>query len=165
MDAVIARGSEVLDAVSKVDAVKLRELAGYYTDEAAVSQGEVEIKMALATYCLHKIFIKVHMRDKVNPLVESVLKSLSGGDVDRVLADIEAFDLEHGLFEGGIVGKARIKIASRLSSRGISMTQSASLTGAGMGDMLEYAGETRGYAPKDGKTLAARLNIARDLFK
>lgn len=159
------RMNEVLDAVSKVDAVKLRELAGYFSDEAAVSQEGEAIELALVTYCLHKVFIKVHMREKTEELVESMLRDLSGGNIRKALEDIGAFDETHGLFEGGIVGKARIKIASRLYSRGISATQSSSLTGASVGDILGYIGDTKSYQHKSEKTVAERLNVARDILR
>ncbi|MFH1055948.1 MAG: hypothetical protein V1744_07655 [Candidatus Altiarchaeota archaeon] len=159
------RVSEALDAVSKEDSVKLRELASYFSDDAAISQKEEDIKMAMITYCLHKIFIKVHMREKTEWLVESVMKLLSNGDLNGVLSEIEVFDSQNGLFEGGLVGKARIKIAARMHSRGISVTQSASLTGAAVGDLLDYVGETRGYQHKEGKTIAERLNRTRDIFR
>jgi hypothetical protein len=165
MDAKVKRLSEVLDAVSKVDSVKLRELAGYYSDEAALNQAEDVIKMAMITYCLHKIFIKMHMREKTSVIVESTMKNLSQGNLDRIISSLEEFDIQNGLFEGGLMGKARIKIASRLHSRGISATQSASLTGASVGDVLDYIGETRGYQHVEGKTVVERLNVARDLLK
>jgi hypothetical protein len=159
------RINEVLDAVSKVDAVKMRELAGYYSDEAALTQEEDVLKMAMISYCLHKIFIKMHMREKTEQIVESALRNLTSGSLDALMSDIGRFDAEHGMFEGGLVGKARIKIASRLQSRGISVTQAASLTGAPVADILEYVGETKGYQHTEGKTVAERLNIARDIFK
>jgi len=159
------RQSEVLDAVSKVDSVKLRELAGYFSDESAIHQEQDTIKMAMITYCLHKIFIKLHMREKIEPLVQEAIRNISRGEFDRVLADIDEFDRKNGMFEGGLVGKAKIKISSRMQSRGISVTQSASLTGAAVSDILDYVGETRGYQHKEGKTVIERLNIARDIFK
>jgi hypothetical protein len=159
------RLNEVLDGVSKVDSVKMRELAGFYSDEAALSQDEGIIKMAMITYCLHKIFIKMHMREKTEPVVESALKHLSSGELDALLSDIGEFDGKNGLFEGGLVGKARIKIASRMHSRGISLTQSASLTGASVSDLLDYVGETKGYEHREGKSVEERLNTARDLFR
>jgi hypothetical protein len=164
-DAMMDRMNEVLDAVSKVDSVKLRELAGFYSDEAAISQEPDVIKMAMITYCLHKIFIKVHMREKTEPIVESAMRNIAGVNLDSLLRDIEAFDAENGMFEGGLVGKSRIKIASRMQSRGISVTQSASLTGAPVSEILDYVGETRGYQHKEDKTVAERLNIARDIFR
>lgn len=165
MGAKMNRINEVLDAVSKEDAVRMRELAGYFSDEAAISQEEETINLAMITYCLHKIFIKIHMREKTESLVEATMKNLTENKLEQILEDIEKFDSEHGLFEGGLVGKARIKIASRLQSRGISVTQSASLTGAAVSDLLDYVGETRGYQHKEGKTVRERLNIARDIFK
>jgi hypothetical protein len=159
------RLNEVLDAVSKCDSVKLRELAGHYSDEAAISQDPNIIKLAMITYCFHKIFIKMHLKEKTEPIVQSTIKNLTTDSFDKILAEVDAFDRENGMFEGGLVGKARIKIASRLQSRGISVTQSASLTGAAVGDLLDYVGETKGYQHKEAKTVTERLNIARDLFK
>jgi hypothetical protein len=159
------RINEVLDALSKEDAVKMRELAGFFSDESALHQDDETIKLAMLTYCFHKIFIKMHMREKTEDLVEAAMKRLAGGDLDGILKDIGDFDAQHGLFEGGLVGKARIKIASRLHSRGISVTQSASLTEAAVGDVLDYVGETRGYQHREGKSVIERLNIARDIFK
>ncbi|MFH0862359.1 MAG: hypothetical protein V1875_04935 [Candidatus Altiarchaeota archaeon] len=159
------RLNEVLDAVSKCDSVKLRELASHYSDEAAVTQEPEVIKLAMVTYCFHKIFIKMHLKEKTEALVQSTIKNLTASSFDKILSDVDEFDKKEGMFEGGLVGKAKIKIASRMQSRGISVTQSASLTGASVGDLLEYVGETRGYQHKEAKTIADRLNIARDLFK
>jgi len=156
---------EVIDAIAKEDSVKLRELAGHYSDEAALSQEPDIIKMAMITYCFHKIFIKMHLKEKTEAIVESTLKNLSSGSLDVVLSDVNVFDREFGMFEGGLVGKARIKIASRMHSRGISLTQSASLTGAAVSDLLDYVGETKGYQHKESKSVAERMNIARDLLK
>ncbi|MBD3388448.1 MAG: hypothetical protein GF416_05200 [Candidatus Altiarchaeales archaeon] len=158
------RLNEVLDAISKEDSVKLRELAGHYSDKAAVTQEEEIVKLSMITYCFHKIFIKMHFREKTEALVESALKKLSAGDLEGILSDVDDFDSDHGLFEGGLVWKARIKMASRMHSRGISLTQSASLTGAHVSDILEYVGETKGYEHAEGKTVPDRLNIARDIF-
>ena len=38
------------------------------------------IKMAMITYCFHKIFIKLHLREKTEALVESAIKKLSEKD-------------------------------------------------------------------------------------
>jgi predicted transposase YdaD len=158
------RLSEVLDAVAKIDSAKLRELAGYYSDEAAVTQRPDILKLAIITYCLHKTSVKIHMRENVHKLVESILYELSEGKFDDIIEEIDNFDSEHGLFEGKISEKAAIKIASRLHSRGISVSQSASLTGARISDILEYVGETKGYQHTEGKSITDRLNIARDIF-
>jgi hypothetical protein len=159
------RLNEVMDAVAKVDSVKMRELAGYYSDEAAVVQDDNLVKMAMLTYCLHKTFIKVHMREKTQGLVESTLKNLNAGKIDQVLTDLDELDRKEGLFEGGLLGKSRIKIASRLYSHGISAAQSASMTGCVVSDLLDYIGETKGYQHKEAKTVVQRLNIARGIFK
>ena len=159
------REDEVLDAVSKEDTVKLRELAGHYSDEAAIHQEEALIKLAMITYCFHKIFIKLHMRQKTEALVEHTLKKLAQKDYDSIIGELVEFDREHGLFEGGLVDKARIKIASRLHSRGISVAQSAGVTGARVSDIIEYFGETRGHQHVEGKSVEERLNIARDILQ
>ncbi len=156
---------EVAEAIKSGDSVKLRELASHYSDEASTTQGEDMIKLAMVTYCFHKIYIKLHMREKTEEIAEKAVMKLGEHDFDGILSEIDKFDSEHGFFEGGLVGKARIKIASRLHSRGVSVTQAASLTGANVSDLLDYVGETKGYRPREGKSVAERLNLARDILK
>jgi hypothetical protein len=158
------RVPEVIDAIRAQDSVRLRELAGYYSDTAAVSQEADILRMAEISYCMHKIFIKLHLREKTRDIISKCIGYLEKRQLEKALEAISRFDLEHGLFEGTLVEKSRIKIASRLHSRGISITQSASLTGAPVSELLDYVGETKGYAQKEEKSVEERLNIARDIF-
>ena len=157
--------AKVMDALAKEDSVRLRELASDYSDEAAIRQDEQTILLAVITYSFHKIFSKIHMREKTEGLVESSMKYLSEGRLDDVIKEIDAFDNEYGLFQGGLVGKARIKIGSRIYSRGMSITHSATLSGAPVSELLDYAGDTKQHEAKERIPLHERLNRARDLFK
>ncbi|MBU0761693.1 MAG: hypothetical protein KKD39_01595 [Candidatus Altiarchaeota archaeon] len=155
---------DVLKALLDEDSMRLRELAGLFGDEAAISQDRVAIELALICYCFHKIFTKLHFREKNNEIVMSAIAKLKEGEYESLLSDISEFDEKHGLMEG-LVGKARIKIAARLHSRGISVTQSASITGAKLSDLFDYVGGTKDYHNHtSGKPLSERLNTARDIF-
>jgi hypothetical protein len=159
------RYAKVMDAVAKEDSVKLRELASDFSDESAINQDEETILLAVITYSFHKIFSKIHLREKTEELVELSLKHLSAGRLKDVIKEIDSFDREHGLFQGGLIGKARIKIGSRLYSRGMSITHSADLSGAPVSEILEYAGDTKHHEEKEKIPLSERLNKARDMFK
>ncbi|MFH1403004.1 MAG: hypothetical protein ABIH11_01885 [Candidatus Altiarchaeota archaeon] len=158
------RYSRVLDAVAKEDSIKLRELASEYSDDAAINQDKESLQLAVITYSFHKIFSKIHFREKTESLVESSIKKLSEGMLEGVIGEIESFDREHGLFHGGLVGKARIKIGSRIYSRGISITHASTLSGAPVSEILEYSGDTKHHEEKERVSLSDRLNKARDVF-
>jgi len=163
------RIKEVIDAISGQDPIKLRELAGFFGDDATINQDVDEIQLGIITYCFHKIFLKIHLKEKRGSLVERTLVHLLEGEYSTIIEDIEEFDAEHGLFEGNLVGKARIKLGSRLHSRGISIPRSAAIVGVKMSDLMDYVGETKEYSHhhrhEGGMKLEDRLNIARDLFK
>ncbi len=162
MDETIAK---VMDAISKEDTHRLRELASEFSDDAAIRQDETTVDLAIITYCFNKIFGKIHFREKTEEIVDLALKHLSQGEISRVIEEIHAFDFEHGLFHGGLVGKAKIKIGTRLYSRGLSISHSSEITGAPVSELLEYAGDTKHHEEVEKIPLSDRLNITRDLFK
>ncbi len=162
------RVDEVSVAIEKQDTIALRELCGHYGDEAAISQDIHPVEMALICYCFHKIFLKVNLDGKREHLIPGTIKNLRNGDRSQILTDLKKFDDEHGFFEGNIVEKARIKVAARLHSRGISILQSATTCSIRMSDLMDYVGETREYVHhlrnEGGLTLEDRLNVARNLL-
>jgi hypothetical protein len=154
----------VLEALLDEDSMRLRELAGVFGDDAAISQDKEIVNIAMICYCFHKIFTKIHFREKNNEIVLSAVGKLKEGEYISLLSDISDFDSKYGLMEGTLTDKSRIKIGARLHSRGISITQSASLTGANLSDLFDYVGGTKDYPNKEAIPLPTRLNTARDIF-
>jgi len=151
-------------ALESRDAMMLRELSREFTDEAIVSQDENVIKLAMITYAFNKILSKVHFKAN-DELVEKALKKLRENDFSSILSYIDEFDKKFGFFEGTLVGKAKIKIGSRLYSRGISLSRSANLVNAKISDILDYVGNTKIHEKAVGSSLKERLETARRLFK
>ncbi len=157
--------AEVKKAVLEQDAMRLRELASEYSLLAVTEQTPKTIKLALITYSLNKIFSKVHFQENANALAKEFAGKLDAEDLDGILKSIEEFDSKHGFFEGNLVNKAKIKIGARLYSNGLSAAQSANLVGARLADILSFIGETKTDVKTDARSVEARLNAARKLFK
>lgn len=156
--------NEVEEAVRERSILKLRELAGRYSDNAAIDQDPTEIKLAMMTYSLNKIYGKIHLRAKTKELDKNVMQKLKEKDYDTVLEEIFRFDREHGLFHDGLENKAKIKIGSRLYSQGISLAQSASLVKVASNEIQDYVGDTKEHDTHRGKTLEERLRKAREIL-
>jgi hypothetical protein len=142
----------------------LRELSRELSELAVTDQSERVIDLALITYCLNKIFSKVHFQENIADLKKDVISELSRENFGGVLGIIEGFDSEYGAFEGNLVGKARIKIGSRLYSDGLSLSQSASLTGVHVSDIIEYVGETKTHERIKPASVAERFSIAKKIL-
>jgi len=152
-------------AVEAEDAMGLRELSREFSEQAVTVQSEELIDLALVTYCFNKIFSKVHFKENLADFKVKVLAELSRGDFKAVLDDVEAFDRQFGAFEGNLVVKARIKVGSRLYSSGLSLSQSASLTGVGVSDILGYVGETKTHEKIKPFSVAERYRLAKELVR
>jgi len=152
-------------ALKNRNADQLREISGLCSDSAAVSQDEKILKLSLITYCFNKLLSKVHYRDKVEKLLDKSIERLNYGDFDGVLALIEEFDRKYSFFEGSLIEKARVKIASRMYSSGLSMSQSADLLKISVSNLLEYVGVTRVHNEMTTMGAMDRLKIARTIFK
>ncbi|MBM3309426.1 MAG: hypothetical protein FJY77_04150 [Candidatus Altiarchaeales archaeon] len=152
-------------ALKNRDADVLREVSGLCSDEAAVSQDEKTIELALITYCFNKLLSKVHYRDKVDKLVDKAIERLNYGDFEGVLKAIDEFDQKYSFFEGSLIEKARVKIASRLYSSGLSMSQSADLLKVRVSNLLEYVGVTKVHNEITTISAMERLKIARAIFR
>ncbi|HHQ45066.1 MAG TPA: hypothetical protein ENN13_02900 [Candidatus Altiarchaeales archaeon] len=156
--------SDVTSAVEKLDGLRLRELAGAYSDRAALSQSQHDLKLSLITYCTHKIYNKIHFKEKVRPLSEKLADLIGKGDLDGALSLIEKFDADNGLFQNSLVEKARVKIGTRLYTQGISVSQAASLLGVGVSDIQDYVGDTKYHEQLLGKSVKERFSDARKIF-
>ena len=64
-----------------------------------------------------------------------------------------------------IVEKARIKIGTRLYSKGLSLTHSADLSGATGVEILTFSGKTRVHEESETRPVRERLEVARKIFR
>ncbi|MFC2154409.1 hypothetical protein ACFLRC_02890 [Candidatus Altiarchaeota archaeon] len=160
---------EMIDEIERAlisrDAIRMRELSNEASNLAVLSQDKDVIELAVASYALNKILSKIHFQEEVEQLYREVKPDFDADYIGAVLDKIREFDLKHGLFQGDIVEKARIKIGSRLYSRGLSMTHSANLVGATGNDILAFAGKTKVHEETDTKPINQRLEVTRKLFR
>jgi hypothetical protein len=152
-------------ALEAKDGDGLREIYHECSEESAVNQNPDVIKIALITYCFSKLLSKVHYREKIEKLIEHSIQPLNQGKLDDVLAIINEFDKKNTFFEGSLVDKARVKIASKLYSAGLSISQASELLNANLSDVLDYVGVTKVHNEITTMTATERLKIARRLFK
>lgn len=155
----------IVEAVEREDAMTLRELSGDFSRLAVTEQSEDNINLALVTYCLNKIYSKVHFKKNWGALKKNVLAKLAASDFRGVLDEIEEFDRKYGAFEGNLVGKARIKVSSRLYSNGLSLSQAANLTSVRISDILSYVGATKTHENVKPASVSERLDVARKVLK
>lgn len=165
MDEIEEFVSRTSTALKSREINDLREISHLCSEEATVKQDAKTIKIALITYCFNKLLSKVHYRDKVDKLVDQSIEKLGQGDLDGVLNAVEEFDRKYSFFEGSLIEKARVKIASRLYSSGLSISQAAELLNVGVSDLLDYVGVTKVHNEVKTMTAVERLKIARNLFK
>ena len=121
--------------------------------------------MSIISYSFNKLLSKIHYRDKLEKLIKNSLPKLNNGDFEGVISEIDQFDQQNSFFEGSLIEKAKVKIASRLYSSGLSLSQSAELVEVRVSELLDYVGVTKIH--DETKTISAmeRLKIAREVFR
>lgn len=154
----------IVSAVEAEDAMQLRELSREFSEEAVTEQSRENIDLAMITYCLNKIFSKVHFKGNLAELKQSVAAELSRGNFEAVLNEIKVFDKKFGAFEGTLVNKARVKVGARLYSKGLSLSQSASMTEVSISDILAYVGATKTHEKIKPMNVSERYAFARKIL-
>ena len=144
--------------------MKLRELSREFTMTAVTDQSDDNINLALVTYCLNKVFSKIHFKENLVELKVRVLAELEAGDYIGALDELESFDNTFGAFEGNLVKKGRIKIGSRLYSNGLSLSQSASLVDISVSDILSYVGATKTHEKIQPRSVSERFAVAKEVI-
>jgi len=153
-----------VEAIKYQDAKSLREISKIMSSLAVTEQHKDIVELAVITYALNKLCSKVHFGEKLGGIQEEVASALRAHDFDSALNVIERFDSEHGLFHGNLVGKAKIKVGARLYSHGLSLSTSASLTGASASDLQDYVGGTKADYSTKSVGVSDRIKVAKKVF-
>ncbi|MFH1722743.1 MAG: hypothetical protein ABH950_09095 [Candidatus Altiarchaeota archaeon] len=156
---------DIEQALLSRNAIRMRELSNEASNLAALAQDKEVIDLAVASYALNKILSKVHYQAEVEELYKITKPDFDAEYMSAVLEKIKEFDMRHGFFQGDLIEKARIKIGSRLYSRGLSLTHSANLSGVTGSQILSFSGKTRVHEETESKAIIERLNVARRLFR
>jgi hypothetical protein len=147
-------------AFSKRDSAALKEVSNEAIEQAGMVEDPDLVSISLITYALYKFLSKPHFKgekewekflEKVVSDLESARSCLGEGGGSKcskiletsVIADISDFDSEFGNYAKDVIGKARLKQASRLYAIGFSLARSAEVTGADRIELARYVGETK----------------------
>ncbi len=146
-------------AFEKQDIFGLKEIANQAIENASLANNKRLASLALVAYCLHKMCSKQHIvRDGRWPEIKHDIlfdlkksaKSLEAIDldgfdhcIDGVIGSVKQADEEIGNYVQNLFEKAKVKYASTAYGMGLSLGQSAALTGSDKKDLLRYIGVTR----------------------
>lgn len=150
--------SETQKLFSGGQVMDLRGISSRLVREAALANDYAKAELGVIAYALHKIETKPHFIK--SPLWGKIKQSIithfarAGdaanmnkkealiGELKEIIKDITAIDNELGNFAQGIYEKSKVKQASLAYSYGLSIAQSAALTGADQKELQSYIGFT-----------------------
>ena len=148
-----------VSAFEKQDIFALKEAGNKAIEEAALANDRQLAKLALVAYALFKMSGKQHIvrHDKWRDVKHDILfdlrkaaKAVESGNAEEfeyrlqaTIDSVKATDKEMGNYVQNVFEKARVKYASTAYSFGLSLGQSAALTGADKKQLLRYIGVTR----------------------
>jgi len=172
-----------LEAISKDDIRKLRDLSNKVINSSSVFQDEDMITMAVITYSLSKIFERTDYRKYSgwHLFFETTINSLRGSlfalennhienfekEIKNIIDVIDKLDNKLKNYIKDVIRDAQIARGSRLYEHGLSLGRTAELLGIDKWDLIEYAGKTGIAEVREGMTVNVekRLRFARGLFQ
>jgi len=150
--------SETSRLFSENKVLDLRGLGNRLIREAAISNDYAKAELGVISYALHKIETKSHFVrspqwGKIKQLISTQLNNAINATkindttalmsaLKEVIKNIMQIDNELGNYAQGMYEKAKVKQASLAYSYGLSIAQSAALTGADKKELQNYIGFT-----------------------
>lgn len=149
---------ETLRLFNEKKIMDLRGLSNRLIREAALGNDYAKAELGVIAYALHKIETKEHfLKSPQWGIIKQAIEQhlYNGGDaakqgnseelihaLKQVIQNIRGIDDELGNFAQNIYDKAKVKQASLAYSYGLSIAQSATLTGADQKELQSYIGFT-----------------------
>lgn len=149
----------IRNSFEKANIIELRMQSSRAIRDAAFSSDKLLAQISLIAYSLHKMSIKTHISNspkwgKVKATIlrslDESIKALDRKDVAGFEKELSALservietDNDLGHYAANLYEKARIKMASSAYGFGLSLSQSAELTGADKKQLLNYIGITK----------------------
>ena len=173
--------SEAVKLFRQKRILQLRGLSNRLIKEASIEDNFAKAELGVITYALHKIESKEHfvnnpkwikIKNVIATDLESVIVAAENNDLKKVIfklkkviVDINKIDLSIGHFVQGIFEKAKVKQASLAYSYGLSISQSAELTGADKKELQSYIGFTKmSDEEEESKSLLTRVSELKELI-
>jgi hypothetical protein len=174
-----------LKEVSKLFAqkrlIELRGLSNRLVKEASIENNYAKAELGVIAYALHKIETKEHFTQspKWNSLKKTIVSNLDSAvfaadkgqekqfllKIKSIISKIDSIDSQLGNYAQSIYDKAKVKQASLAYSYGLSISQSASLTGADKKELQNYIGFTKMIdEEEEPKNISDRINDLRKVL-
>ncbi|MFA6319390.1 MAG: hypothetical protein WCX66_00500 [archaeon] len=173
---------EVLKLFESNKVFELRGLSSRVVREASLNNDYAKAELGVIAYALHKIDSKQHFvkSPQWGRLKQSVKTDLRNAQIaikqnntkafleslKKVIQHITKIDSQLGNYAIGIYDKAKIKEASLAYSYGLSIAQSAQLTGADKKELQEYIGATTMHDEElETKNLSQRVKELKEILQ
>ena len=160
----------------------LRGIGNRLIREAAIRNDYGKAELGVIAYALHKIETKSHFvrSPQWGKIKQSIISHLYEGaeaaksenaralmdSLKQTINDIRTIDNSLGNFAQNIYDKAKVKQASLAYSYGLSIAQSAALTGADQKELQSYIGFTTMHDEEtEVKSIAERVREIRELIE
>ena len=104
--------------------------------------------------------LKKFMGDAFRPGGEQLTQVLG----EKLVKDISELSSSHGRFLGDLIGKARVKQASRAYALGLSLSSAIELTGANRFELYAYIGRTKIHDDMPSKSVAQRYETTKKVL-
>ena len=150
---------EVSNLFKQKKVLELRGLSNRLIREAAIEENYAKAELGVISYALHKLSSKEHIAqsEKWKKIKQVITHDLDGAEyaaeqnnskmlikkLKSIVNHITTIDSEMGNYAQNIYDKAKVKQASLAYSYGLSIAQSAELTGADKKELQGYIGFTK----------------------
>jgi len=172
---------DILDILFRVgiclderDADELSRLSNMTIHNASIFQDGYSIQIAICLYALSKIIAAKPEKAaefstrfvQARALVDANQWQAYGTLMDKILGAISQIDSNLNRYRADVLSQAQVKEGCRLYSHGLSVCQSAALSGASQWELYNYIGKTtihdNGSSSLD--NLNKRMEFTRELF-
>ena len=145
------------NAFRRKNSSALKKISNRAIEQAAMTEDADLVNISLISYALYKLVSKPHIlkTEQWKKFVEDVDedlgeamqlkeegKPIKGILENDIIRDISEIDSALGNYARDIIGKARVKQASRIYAMGLSLDKAISLTDADRFQLLQYIGST-----------------------
>ena len=151
--------NEVAKLFKQKRTLELRGMSSRLIREAAMEENYAKAELGVIAYALHKLGTKEHISrsEKWQKLKQIISKDLDNAEyaasqndsktlikkLKSIVSHITLIDTELGNYAQNVYDKAKVKSASLAYSYGLSLAQSADLTGADKKELQSYIGFTK----------------------
>ncbi|VVB65753.1 Uncharacterised protein [Candidatus Gugararchaeum adminiculabundum] len=173
--------ASILASFNKRNVGDLRRINDECIEEYAITEGQVYLELSILSYSFAKIVGKPrywdspkrmnYMKKMSSSIAElsielrSIPDDIAAKKIVSILKSVEHLDQSDQRYVRSLEAKARLKIASILYAKGLSLSKAVEMTGADKRDLMEFSGATTMFdRASTGRKFTERLKDARKIF-